>query len=1437
MKTNKTAPAGSAVRRALASGVVLLLGAAASVQAASPFIWDGGGADDNWNNAANWGGNVPVPATTNDLQFAGSTRLAPANDFAAASAFRHITFNPAAGPFTLAGNSITLSGHITNNSGSLQTINLPMTTSAGRYLATTSGDLVIGSGISGNGGLHLTGPGTVTLKARNTYTNYTYVNGGMLVLPAGASINSAYYVFMGQNAANSGAMHITGGTVTNTQVSDTGNFMIGRAGYGSLNLAAGTVRANTVYVGWTGGTGVALIDGGSFYCGTGSDYLVIGNSSGTGVLTVNAGLLRHAGANRTISLNNNGVGRAELNVLGGTLNNSGGGISYGYNTALATIGTGSAVVSLNGGNLILNRFINQKQSYTYPGDNGASYLNFNGGTLTASPSTLTSPTVAFSSNFIPAMIEVRVNGAFGTNLGGAVIDTAGQNCFVESPLLAPIGGGLSVMGVFDGGWGYVGAPYVSVLGDGTGATAIANMADDGTGKGTFKVASITVCNPGVNYTAAGTTYYLVGGVPISPALPGAVTVVANTSGGLSKNGAGTLTLKGANTYTGPTLVNAGRLTISSAHSGGGSITVEDGAVFGVVRDAATTSLVTPNLTLGASAGAELEFVLPEGNAAAQLITAGTLVLNGAVKVTVVGDGFVVGPAFPLIKYTTLVGAPAILTNGVLVPPDGTLAKLIHNPGNQSFDLQITAVSRKIRWAGTVNSGGVGLWDTATTANWLNPANAAATFIPGADATLDDTAAGVTTISLVGDLAPGSITVSNSSKNYTLGGAGSLVGAMNLVKAGTGTLTMTNANAYAGTTTVSNGTLALAGSLSSSVGVIVVDGGTLSASGAINTAAGAWSVGGTDSARGVVRVNSGAQIQLADNFIAGGNPTASGAVTITGGGLTNTQASLASNFEIGLTGYGWLNMSGGNVKVNTCYIGGGAGVGVGLISGGVFEVGAPGSADYVLVGGISAGTGVLTVSGGLLNHANANRLISVNNNSDGRGELNLLGGAIDNSGGGVGYGYNSGGGLGTGIVNLNGGNLTLNRFVNTKQGGTLLTGKAYLNFNGARLTASPSTLTSPNLAFSGRFIPGRIEARINGAFGTFAGGVVIDTAGQNCLVESPLLAPTGDGIRTVSIVDGGSGYIGAPYVSITGDGAAASAIANMVDDGTGKGTFKVGGITVINPGVGYTADATFVVLTGGGPLLSATPGPVTTAANTSGGLTKDGSGSLTLMATNTYTGPTAVNGGTLLVNGSLEAASSVAVAGGTLGGTGVVSGPVSVQMGGTLAPGGALSISNTLTLAAGSTTFVRVSAETGQSDLVQGITAANYGGTLVVSNTVGTLTPGQTFQLFSAATSLNNFTRVQSAGSAATWEFTPANGTLKVVSVTASTPTNISFSLSGNALSLAWPESHLGWYAQSNSVDVAVSNAWYDIPNSQLGTNLDITVGPGMDKVFYRLRQP
>jgi fibronectin-binding autotransporter adhesin len=88
----------------------------------------------------------------------------------------------------------------------------------------------------------------------------------------------------------------------------------------------------------------------------------------------------------------------------------------------------------------------------------------------------------------------------------------------------------------------------------------------------------------------------------------------------------------------------------------------------------------------------------------------------------------------------------------------------------------------------------------------------------------------------------------------------------------------------------------------------------------------------------------------------------------------------------------------------------------------------------------------------------------------------------------------------------------------------------------------------------------------------------------------------------------------------------------------------------------------------------------------GGLTKSGSGSLTLSGDNTYSGTTTLAAGTLTVNGSLATSDLIAHRDTALRGSGTIGGLTTIADGATLAPGnspGTLTFTNGLTLNDGS----------------------------------------------------------------------------------------------------------------------------------------------------------
>ena len=149
-------------------------------------------------------------------------------------------------------------------------------------------------------------------------------------------------------------------------------------------------------------------------------------------------------------------------------------------------------------------------------------------------------------------------------------------------------------------------------------------------------------------------------------------------------------------------------------------------------------------------------------------------------------------------------------------------------------------------------------------------------------------------------------------------------------------------------------------------------------------------------------------------------------------------------------------------------------------------------------------------------------------------------------------------------------------------------------------------------------------------------------------------------------------------------------------------------------------------------------PTDSASNTTlaapitgtGGLTKQGLGTLNLTGANTYTGPTMVNGGTLAVNGSL--AGSVTVGnGGTLGGNGTFGGLVA--NGGILAPGNSI---GTFTVNGnfaqnGGIYQVEVNAA-GQSDRINAAgTATINGGAVQVLAQSGTYARNTTYTILNA----------------------------------------------------------------------------------------------------------
>jgi autotransporter-associated beta strand protein len=599
------------------------------------------------------------PANLTNLVFTGGRLLYTGID---ATSDRGFQIGANGGWINVAGNTLTLGGTFSNSAANAFT-------KIGNGTLRLTGDGRLVNGVNAYGG-SLVFTGTNTFGAMNVETNAnltfgenSFARAGVLTVKTGSVLLTNGTVFVGNSAANIGnaagdfgTMTVAGTAVwssTNMPVNVAGPVMsVGNAGKGVLIVQDNAILTNRLYVGnsatgagavyqrggtveqWGGQASDGRIGmGGYGYYGLEAGSLTFGGFSQLGHGLAAIGVLDNLGGSflQTNKLNGQlGISRGGIGVfnqVGGSFRSSVGvNLGEGSENGLAN---GIAVFNMLGGDATIVGNMNMALR-----TNMTAILNINGGTLTLSQISRGNVAGSLSLvNFDGGTLQARQNGHLvniGVNAptaayihdGGATIDSQAFIVTNMQALLAAPGQGVNGIAMTPMG-GFIGSPYVEITGGGgTGATAMA-LFDSHSGS----VTGIVVTSPGYDYATVPAVTLRGGGS--TNVLLGAATIAANTSGGLTKIGNGTLMLGASNTYTGTTRVMAGVLGLTGAGSVQQSATlqIDAGAKMVVTGLTATMHLVTGQ-TLQGNGTFEGGLITDSGSAVRPGSSADTLTMLG-----------------------------------------------------------------------------------------------------------------------------------------------------------------------------------------------------------------------------------------------------------------------------------------------------------------------------------------------------------------------------------------------------------------------------------------------------------------------------------------------------------------------------------------------------------------------------------------------------------------------------------------------------------------------------------------------------------------------------------------------------------------------------------------------------------------------------------------
>ncbi|MFT8674959.1 MAG: autotransporter-associated beta strand repeat-containing protein [Acetobacter sp.] len=1204
----------------------------------------------------------------------------------------------------------------------------------GNALSITNGNSTFGNtyagAMSGTGALVVMG-GSETLTGDNTYTGATVAAAGadLTISDGGQLDGTAVIDNEGHMVLDNGHITMSGLAIGSTDsltlqnkssIAAPNAMLVGGSDPASTSTSTITIDDSTVdvarLIGAETGTGTVSITNGSVVT---ADLVATADANSRNPIAEHGtGSIDVTGSGSELNIGNGGLyvnvaGSGSVSVEDGATISSAGQVSFGSSPSVVAPGSVGTLTVGQGGTLAVggtDGIINNE------GSAGSYQFNLAGGTLKDIGSDLTTSVNA-----------TLVDGTTST------VDTNGLNTTLSGTLsgdgsLTKVSNGTLVL---TGANTYTGATTISggtlALGGAGSIASSAGVHDNAT----FDISGVTPASASIQ-SLDGTGSVTLGDKTLditngNATFGNTFSGVASGSGGLTVSG-GTETLSGANTYTGNTIVAANTgLTVSGGGTLNGTNSVQndgnvvldnghvtvtsqndgqhwDGVVASGFSDGSNANMTLQNgstldvkqgtLTVGFGKNSQGTVTVDDSTANAAILVLGENgtgslnVKNGGV---VSADVAVVGNQTDGTGHIDVTDAGSQLnvgTAGLYVNADGSGTVSVENGGVISSAGQVSFGDGSTVASGSTGELTLGQNGTlevgGTDGIVANEGGNGSYQFNMAGGTLKDTGSDLTT-SVNATLVSGTnSTVDTNGLNTTLSGV--LSGDGSLTKVSDGTLTLTNANTYTGSTTIDAGTLALSasGSVSDSSTVDISEGAT-------------FDISGTTSGTSVKDI--------------GG----AGGINLGGQTLTLTAANPDTVYSGVASGSGGLTVSGGAETLT-------------------------GSNDYTGNTIVAANTGLTVSGGGTLNGTNSvqndgnvvldNGHVTVTSQNDGQHWDGVVASGFSD-------GSNANMTLQNGsTLDVKQGTLTVGLGKNSQGSVTVDDSTA----NAAILILGENGTGSLNVK-NGGVVNAALAGIGNQTDGT--GHIDVTDASSQLNVGSYGLYVNADGSGTVSVENGGV-ISSAGQVSFGDGGTVASGSTGTLTLGQ-NGTLEVGGTDGIVANEGSNGSYQFNMAGGtlkdvgadlttsvNATLISGTNSTVdTNGLNTTlsgvlsgdGSLTKVSDGTLTLTNANTYAGTTSVTAGTLQVDGSTGTGDTTVASGATLSGTGTVSGNATISSGAILSAGdganglGTLTVAKDLTLETGSIQNF----QTGQAN----VSGGQYNDLVVVK---GNLTLGGTLNV-------------------------------------------------------------------------------------------------------------